>query len=122
MQKNPLCIDCVKINEISTVLRMVAPEAVDLLEDRYSILKMVSFLQPVGRRSLSTKLNMTERVIRKEANRLKDQGLVEFSLEGMAITQEGQLALEMLTMFFHDLRGLRDLEIQLAENFRSRKS
>jgi len=115
MQRNPLCIDCVKINEISSVLRMVAPEAVEILEDRYNILKMVSFLQPVGRRSLSTKLNMTERVIRKEANRLKDQGLVEFSLEGMAITKEGVLALEMLTMFFHDLRGLKDLEKDLAE-------
>jgi len=100
---------------------MVAPEAVELLEDRYNILKMVSYLQPVGRRSLSTKLNMTERVIRKEANRLKDQGLVEFSLEGMAITKEGQLALEMLTMFFHDLRGLKDLEIELAEKLQIKK-
>ncbi len=121
MERNPLCIDCVKINEISSVLHMVAPEAVEILEDRYNILKMVSYLQPVGRRSLSTKLNMTERVIRKEANRLKDQGLVEFSLEGMAITEEGQVALDMLMMFFHDLRGLKDLELDLAKKLQIKK-
>jgi central glycolytic genes regulator len=64
---------------------------------------------------------MTERVIRKEANRLKDQGLVEFSLEGMAITEEGQVALEMLKMFFHDLRGLKDLESDLAQKLQIKK-
>lgn len=121
MQKNSNCIDCVKIGEISSVLRMVSPEAVEVLEDRYNILKMVSFLQPVGRRSLSAKLSMTERVIRKEANRLKDQGLVDFSLEGMAITPDGQKALEMLTMFFHDLRGFTDLERDLAEKLQIKK-
>lgn len=109
------CHDCMKIDEISDVLRTVAPEMIELLEGRYQILKVVGYLQPIGRRSLATKLDMTERVVRKEANTMKDQGLLDFSLEGMKLTHQGETALGMMKLFFHDLKGVKALEEKLAE-------
>lgn len=109
------CRDCIKVDEFSKILSTVAPELVAVLEDRYNILTMISYLQPIGRRSLSSKLNITERVIRKEANTLKEQGLVDFSLEGMTVTPEGETVLETLKLMFHDLKGLKTIEQKLAE-------
>jgi central glycolytic genes regulator len=105
--------DRVKVDELSGMLRVVAPEVIEILESRYQILNIVNYLQPIGRRSLSTKLEMTERVIRKEANLLKDQGLLDFSLEGMTLTDQGERILNALKFFFHDLKGLKALEERL---------
>lgn len=109
------CNDCIKVEALSGMLRTIAPEVIELLESRYQILNIVSYLQPIGRRSLSTKLDMTERVIRKEANLLKEQGLLDFSLEGMSLTDLGEQALGTLKFFFHDLKGLKALEEKLAD-------
>ena len=40
------------IENISLVLRTVAPELVKVLEDRFNILKIVHFNQPIGRKFL----------------------------------------------------------------------
>ncbi|MBN2898069.1 MAG: sugar-binding transcriptional regulator [Clostridia bacterium] len=110
-----------EIDPISSLLKRVAPEMVDLIESRYNILSVVSFLQPIGRRMLSSKLNMTERVIRKEANTLKQQGLVNFTLDGMTMTENGEEALELLRIFFRDLKGIRHMEQVVAEKLNIKK-
>ncbi len=110
---NLSCNDCIKVDALSAMLKSIAPEVIEILESRYQILNIVNYLQPIGRRSLSTKLDLTERVIRKEANLLKDQGLLDFSLEGMTLTEQGEQALGMLKFFFHDLKGLKALEERL---------
>lgn len=115
------CGDCMKVDEITSILRMVAPEMITVLEERYNILKVVSYLQPIGRRGLSLKLNITERIIRKEANTLKDQGLLDFSLEGMKLTVQGESALRMLNMFFNDLKGIKGLEDRIADKLNIKK-
>jgi len=110
-----------EVDQVSSLLKRVAPEMVELIETRYNILSVVSFLQPIGRRMLSTKLNMTERVIRKEANTLKQQGLVSFTLEGMVMTPSGDEALDLLRIFFRDLKGIRNLESVVAEKLNIKK-
>lgn len=110
-----------EVDQVSSLLKRVAPEMVELIETRYNILSVVSFLQPIGRRMLSTKLNMTERVIRKEANTLKQQGLVSFTLEGMTMTESGEEALELLRIFFRDLKGIRHLESVVAKKLNIKK-
>lgn len=108
-------------NEIAAVLKQVAPETIETLENRFNILKVVSLLQPIGRRVLSTKVSLTERIIRKEANILKEQGLLEFSLEGMTITEAGIETINVLSMFFMEIRGLRELEMKLKEHLNIKK-
>ena len=108
-------------NEIAEVFKQVAPETIEILENRFNILKVVSLLQPIGRRVLSTKVSLTERIIRKEANILKEQGLLEFSLEGMSITAAGVDTIEILSMFFTRIRGIHELEKKLKEHLNIRK-
>lgn len=102
-------------DEITDVLKQVSPEVIDILENRFNILKVVSLMQPIGRRVLSTKVNLTERIIRKEASILKEQGLLEFSLEGMHITDAGSDAIEVLSAFFRKIRGIHELEAKLQK-------
>ncbi len=102
-----------EMTEIGEILRAVTPEIAELLEVRYNILKTVCYQQPIGRRNLSLALGLTERVLRKEAEILKDNGLLEFSSEGMNISDSGQRILEGLGLFFHDVRGLSQLERRL---------
>lgn len=108
-------------NEIAEVLKQVAPETIEVLENRFNILKVVSLLQPIGRRVLSTKVSLTERIIRKEANILKEQGLLEFSLEGMTITDSGLETIEVLSLFFTKIRGIHELESKLQEYLKIKK-
>ena len=58
MDNNNNCRDCARIDEITSILRNVAPEIIEILEDRYNILNVISYMQPIGRRSLSNKLNI----------------------------------------------------------------
>lgn len=108
-------------DEVTDVLKQVAPEVTEILENRFNILKVISLMQPIGRRVLSTKVNLTERIIRKEANLLKEQGLVEFSLEGMTITDSGIDTIELLSAFFRRIRGIHEFEEQLKKKLNIKK-
>lgn len=110
-----------EMTEIGEIIRAVTPEIADLLELRYNIMKTVCYQQPIGRRNLSVALGLTERVLRKEAEILKDNGLLEFSSEGMSISESGQNILEGLGLFFHDVRGLQQLERKLEKHLKIRK-
>lgn len=102
-------------DEISDILKLVAPEVIEVLENRFNILKVVSLMQPIGRRVLSTKVNLTERIIRKEASILKEQGLLDFSLEGMSLTDAGADSIEVLSTFFRKYRGIHEMEEKLRQ-------
>jgi len=108
-------------DEVTDVLKQVAPEVTEILENRFNILKVISLMQPIGRRVLSTKVNLTERIIRKEANLLKEQGLVDFSLEGMTITDSGIDTIELLSAFFRKIRGIHEYEQRLKEKLNIKK-
>lgn len=111
----------IDFDNVVELLKIVAPESIELLEMRYNILKVVSLLQPIGRRVLSTKVDLTERIIRKEANNLKDQGLLEFSLEGMTITESGSNIIETLSQFFMKIKGINTLEEALRNHLNIKK-
>ena len=51
-------------------LSRIVPEIKPLLTLRYRILYLVGYLQPIGRRNLSLKIGITERIIRKEATEI----------------------------------------------------
>ncbi len=110
-----------EMTEIGEIIRVVTPEIAELLEVRYNILKTVCYQQPIGRRNLSLALSLTERVLRKEAQILKENGLLEFSSEGMSISESGQNILDGLGLFFHDVRGLQGLEQRLEKLLKIRK-
>lgn len=91
----------------------IVPELVELLEKRYTILRTIYFNEPIGRRALARQLNTGERIIRSEVNFLKDQGLIDIDSTGMRATKEGEIIIDTLKGFIHELKGLSSIEDQI---------
>ncbi len=96
-------------------LKKIAPELIDLSEKRYTILRSILYLQPVGRRKLADHLGWGERLVRRETEFLKDQGFILVEPYGMAITPEGEEILNQLEQFIHHLRGLNSLKHRIRD-------
>jgi central glycolytic genes regulator len=94
------------------------PEAFKLLEKRYSILKVIYYKHPIGRRVLSNELEIGERVVRSEINFLKDQNFIKVDALGMTITKEGKEIIEKLSDVIHELKGLSELEKSIKEKLK----
>ncbi|WP_171831357.1 sugar-binding transcriptional regulator [Fusibacter sp. A1] len=92
----------------------IVPEIKALIPLRYRILYLVSYLQPIGRRNLSLKIGITERIIRKEATVLKEAGFLDFTSEGMILTPDGKYMLDLLADYVEEFDGLRGLETRVA--------
>lgn len=105
------------MREIITLQQKIAPELIELVERRYTILRHVSFSQPIGRRSLAQELKLGERIVRTELDFLKKQGLIEGDSSGVKLTQEGEHVILRLSEFIRHLRGLTDLEKSIGERF-----
>lgn len=103
------------LNEIIKIQRKIVPEILELLEKRYNILRAISYNQPVGRRVLSNKLGIGERIVRKEVAFLKEQNLIGIDASGMTITCEGKETIDKMKNYIHDLRGLSDIEKSIKE-------
>lgn len=93
----------------------IIPEMVELLEKRYQILKNIYYNQPIGRRILSSKLNMGERIVRSEISFMKEQGLIDITAYGMKLTKTGEEILENLTDFIYQMKGLGELEDKIVK-------
>lgn len=91
----------------------IVPELIELLEKRYTILRTIYFNEPIGRRALALQLNTGERIIRSEVNFLKNQGLVGIDSTGMNVTKEGEVIIDTLKSFIHELKGLSSIEDQI---------
>ena len=107
-------------NELRTVLdiqKRLLPDLIDVLKKRYTILHHIMVSRVVGRRTLASSLNMTERVLRGEVEFLKTQGLIEIEPYGMRITEEGQRLLDEMEPMVKELLGLSELEDKLGKRF-----
>ncbi len=77
------------MNNLIKIQQKLIPQVIELMEKRYSILRQISLSEPIGRRTLSNVLGISERVVRSETEFLKEQGLIEVAVSGMTMTQEG---------------------------------
>src|SRR5699024_8382998 len=68
---------------------------------RFSILTTIAQYQPVGRRSLSEYMNLTERVLRSETDVLKKQELMKVKPIGMEIIDVGEAIIRQLISYFN---------------------
>lgn len=99
--------------DLIEIQKKIVPEMIDLIEKRYDILKYIYYNQPIGRRSLSNQLNMTERIIRTEINSLRDNDLLEIESMGMYVTDEGKIVIEELEEIMNEIKGISKLEKKL---------
>lgn len=95
-------------------LQQLVPELEDLLERRYSLLKLIQNQAPVGRRFIAAQLGGTERVIRGELDLLREQGLISASSSGVSLSPKGEQVLSTLQVMVREFHDLEYLEHKLA--------
>lgn len=78
------------MNDRFSLINKLAPDVMDILKERYRILKEIRKSQPVGRRMLSEKVGLTERSLRTEIEVLRNQKLIVSSTQGMRLTSDGE--------------------------------
>lgn len=100
--------------DLIEIQKKIVPEITYLMEKRYDILKYVYFNQPIGRRTLSSQLGISERTVRTEVNTLKDSGLLNIETMGMYITEEGKEVIRSLEDTMTKIKGLSNLEMELS--------
>lgn len=101
-------------NEFLSLMRKLAPDLTDEMARRAMILDRISLMQPVGRRQLAGKLNMTEREIRNTASILKDLGYIELNTAGMVLTERSSEIIENARNFCKAMSGLNDMESTIS--------
>jgi len=107
-------------NYLDTLFRLT-PDFKDTFEKRYKILKMIDMIGPVGRRTLSTQIDISERIIRKETDVLKENKLLESTLKGMIINGEGKEILRQMDEIYFDFKGILKKEELLAKKLGVKK-
>lgn len=103
------------MKDLLTLLQVITPNGVEELKRRYDILKGIEMLQPIGRRKLSSSINIPERILRSDTDFLKVNGLINVSASGMTITESGEQLLEGLKDTMKNITGLRDLELEIEQ-------
>ncbi|WP_028547101.1 sugar-binding transcriptional regulator [Paenibacillus taiwanensis] len=97
--------------------KRLLPDLLELLKKRYTILHEIMMSDIIGRRTLASSLQMTERVLRAETDLLKAQGLIETETAGMRISEEGRKLVTQLEPLMRELLGMRHLEDAIREEF-----
>ncbi len=96
------------------LIEQIAPDMMQLIEERFRILRHIYWLQPVGRRTLAAKMNLTERNLRTETDFLKQNDIINVSKSGMTLTDKGLSIYKGLETFMAEQTGNRVLERELA--------
>ncbi len=97
------------------VIKKVLPDAYEQLLRRYHIMKVIKNKGPIGRRLLSEKLQLTERLTRNEVDLLKKEDLISTTTAGMTLTAEGLATMNQLSDLFKKQSHIRELENSLAD-------
>ncbi len=63
------------MKDLLKIQQKLIPQVIELMERRYSILRQISLSEPVGRRTLSNILDISERVVSQKLNFLKNKDL-----------------------------------------------
>lgn len=97
------------------IQKKIVPDILKVMEKRYIVLREISLNEPVGRRILSSKLGISERIIRSEVEFLKNSSFIDSSSSGMKLTQEGKKILTSLKDFINEIRGIKEVEQRLKK-------
>ncbi|PTF39438.1 sugar-binding transcriptional regulator [Staphylococcus chromogenes] len=103
------------MKNIIQVQQKIVPDLVDKMYRRFSILSTIQKFQPVGRRTLSEKLSLTERVLRSETHLLKEQDLILIKPTGMTLTNVGVDVLSELNVYFNNYTDYHSLAKQIKD-------
>lgn len=103
------------MTHILRLLQKIEPGLLERITFKHRILNHVHLLAPVGRRTLASYLDVTERILRSEVEALQKQGLIMMEPKGMFLTQEGNHVLRELDMILKDFSDMAALEREAAK-------
>lgn len=95
--------------------KKLIPDLIEVMMRRYRILQSIRIMEPIGRRTLAIELRSTERAIRSQVSFLKQQHLLNISVQGIQLTEEAKELLDELEPIMKEVTGLRQLEIRLEK-------
>ncbi|MFS0688738.1 sugar-binding domain-containing protein [Sporosarcina sp. 179-K 8C2 HS] len=84
------------IPKIIEAQRKLVPEMMELLHQRYKVLKFIEVAGPIGRRPLGQMADISERECRNLLETMRAEGLIRVAKEGATITNEGAAVLDSL--------------------------
>ncbi|WFD11268.1 sugar-binding transcriptional regulator [Tepidibacter hydrothermalis] len=109
------------MKKLIQIQKKIMPEVLDVMYRRYKILNQISLNESIGRRSLSNKLDLSERVVRSEVEFLKKQDLIEIYTSGMSINENGLNLLNDLKVFMDEIMGISELEEKIKKKLGIKK-
>lgn len=105
------------MRKIVDIQKKLIPDILQTMEKRYEILRHIFVTGTIGRRTLASGVDLTERVLRSELEVLRAQGLLEIGTVGMALSDAGRQLVEEMEPVVKELFGLSDLEEALCKTF-----
>jgi central glycolytic genes regulator len=109
------------VRTILELQKKLAPDMIDVLQKRYTILRHIRYTGASGRRKLAEGLQMTERVLRAEIDFLKSQGLLVMDANGTSISEAGVTLLDEMMPMVKEWFGLLELEERIAKRYELRQ-
>ncbi len=103
------------MKELIHLQKIIYPDLLAKMQNRYSVLYTIFLFQPIGRRGIVEHTNLPERYVRSEITLLQNQGLIDSTTKGMLITEEGKSIIDRLHAFIRELTGLTSLETELKQ-------
>lgn len=103
------------MERILRVGNQVIPEAIELLQKRYMLMRIINVDEPIGRRALAAKINSTERIVRKYTDFLNEAGLIKVNITGMELTDKGRMVLEDLNSLLEKFLKVDEISEKLCK-------
>lgn len=110
------------MNKNMLIIERFAPDALEIIETRYRILRHVSYHQPVGRRQLTKELNYTERTVRSEIEKLRQQGAIYSTPAGLYITLSGKEMLQEVSQVIPVILSIQPLIDAIKQEYNLREA
>ena len=106
------------MNDFLNFQKVIVPEANILMKRRYNILRLILLSEPIGRRSISAKLEIGERTVRSDLDFLKSIGLVQINSAGAYIKLKGINALNSLRDYVYPYSEFQDMKFELKKKLK----
>jgi len=103
------------MNYLFKIQKKLVPELINVAEIRYNILKEIFNHQPIGRRTLARKLDLSITSVRKHLDFLFDKSYIEITKSGTVITENGEDFLHELDNYMKEMKILLILKIKLKK-------
>lgn len=102
------------MNSEISLLQSLVPDIVKVIRQRYLVLEQIAAHPRIGRRTVASQLNLSERNVRTETEYLKKLALIDIKSSGMVLTDKGRQLLQELAPLIDRLLNASQLELALA--------